>query len=185
MSCRSKPRSRLPYDGDPDSPAPRSLDRRSRNRDFANQVFGLPEFRDEIIRWIIEFFYAINPSGHESLARDDSREKTFLVNSEVLPKKIATQFLRLRFSALTSRKLADKNFRSVFSATGRWIFSSKKSTVSQAKAPQYRHNRGVGKANVQLPSRHLPRNLIPRTTPAERSNGRIKKSFSKIIKKNE
>ena len=177
MSCRSKPRSRLPYDGDPDTTAPRSLDRRSRNRDFANQVFGLSAVRDELTRWIVEFFYTINPSGHESLARDDSREKTFLVNSEVLPKKTRHEFLRLRFSALTSRKLADKNFRSVFSATGRWIFSSKKSTVSQAKAPQYRHHRSVGKAVVYLPSRHLPRNLIPRTTPAERSFHKKKKAI--------
>lgn len=35
-----------------------------------------------------------------------------------------------------------------FPARLRWIFSSEKAIVSQAKAPQYRHNRRVGEASV-------------------------------------
>ena len=148
MSFRSKPRSRLPYDGDPDTTAPRSLDRRSRNRDFANQVFGLPEFRDEIIRWIIAFLYAINPQPHESLARDDSRGKNYFRQLRGFAEKVRIWFLRLRNSHWRHEVSQTKTQITAFPARLRWIFSSKKAIVSQAKAPQYRHNRRVGEASV-------------------------------------
>ena len=127
MSFRSKPRLRLPYNGDPDTTAPRSLDRRSRNRDFANQVFGLPELRDEVIRWIIEFFYAINPSCHESLARDDSRGKNYFRQLRGFAEKVSNLIFASTKLALTSRGLADKNSIKHFFLLGCAGFSAQKS----------------------------------------------------------
>ena len=125
MSFRSKPRSRLPYDGDPDTTAPRSLDRRSRNRDFANQVFGLPDH---------ETWYPIDHSvfvrdestTHESLARDDSRGKNYFRQLRGFAEKVSNLIFASTKLALTSRGLADKNSNNLIFLLGCAGFSAPK-----------------------------------------------------------
>ena len=148
MSCRSKPRSRLPYDGDPDTTAPRSLDRRSRNRDFANLV--LRSIRTSRRSYSIDHsvFVRDESTTHESLARDDSRGKNYFRQLRGFAEKVRIWFLRLRNSHWRHEVSQTKTQITAFPARLRWIFSSEKAIVSQAKAPQYRHNRRVGEASV-------------------------------------